>query len=68
MLSWVNENWGFSIPQKMKFSIKDFFRKCDQIRNFLVLRSSVLVMESFVRVVNNFWLFVDNYFHEKVPS
>ena len=25
-----------STAQKMKFSIKDFFSKCDQIRNFLL--------------------------------
>ena len=25
----------FSTAQKMKFSIKDFFSKCDQIRSFL---------------------------------
>ena len=24
----------YCITQKMKFSIKDFFRKCDQIRSF----------------------------------
>ena len=26
---------GFTTAQKMKFSIKDFFNKCDQIRSFL---------------------------------
>ena len=28
--------------QKMKFSIKDFFRKCDQIRSFLRICSHLL--------------------------
>ena len=28
--------------QKMKFSIKDFFSKCDQIRSFLRIRSHLL--------------------------
>ena len=30
--------------QKMKFSIKDFFSKCDQIRSFLLQKS---LMENF---------------------
>ena len=36
--------------QKMKFSIKDFFRKCDQIRSFLQIWSHLLkksLMENF---------------------
>ena len=28
--------------QKMKFSVKDFFSKCDQIRNFLQIWSHIL--------------------------
>ena len=35
----------------MKFSIKDFFSKCDQIRSFLWIRSHLLkksVMENFI--------------------
>ena len=31
-----------STAQKMKFSIKDFFSKCDQIRNFLRTWSHLL--------------------------
>ena len=31
--------------QKMKFSIKDFFSKCDQIRSFLRIRSHLLCSE-----------------------
>ena len=37
--------------QKMKFSIKDFSSKCDQIRNFLRIWSDLLVkslMEDFI--------------------
>ena len=39
--------------QKMKFSIKDFIRKCDQIRSFLRIWSHLLVnslMENFIFV------------------
>ena len=37
--------------QKMKFSITDFFSKCDQIRSFLQIWSQLLkesVMENFI--------------------
>ena len=37
--------------QKMKFSIKDFFSKCDQIRSFLRIWSHLLkkpLMENFI--------------------
>ena len=37
--------------QKMKFSIKDFFSKCDHIRSFLRIWSHLLkksVMENFI--------------------
>ena len=37
--------------RKMKFSIKDFFSKCDQIRSFLRIRSHLLkksLMENFI--------------------
>ena len=37
--------------QKMKFSIKDFFSKCDQIRSFLRIWSQLLkksLMENFI--------------------
>ena len=40
--------------QKMKFSIKDFFSKCDQIRNFLRIWSYLLkksLMEKFIFLV-----------------
>ena len=39
------------IAQKMKLSIKDFFRECDQIRNFLRIWSHLLkksLMENFI--------------------
>ena len=51
----VNKEWGkkqngmvkskqrkAGIAQKMKFSIKDFFSKCDQIRSFLRIWSQLL--------------------------
>ena len=37
--------------QKMMFSIKDFFSKCDQIRSFMRIRSHLLkksLMENFI--------------------
>ena len=40
-----------STAQKMKFSIKDFFSKCDQIRSFLQIWSRLLkksIMENFI--------------------
>ena len=40
-----------STAQKMKFSIKDFFSKCDQIRSFLRIWSHLLkksLMEYFI--------------------
>ena len=40
-----------STAQKMKFSIKDFFSKCDQIRSFLRIWSHLLkksLMENFI--------------------
>ena len=39
------------VAQKMKFSIKDFFSKCDQIRSFLRIWSHLLrqfLMENFI--------------------
>ena len=51
--------------QKMKFSINDFFSKCDQIRSFLRIWSHLLkksLMENFifcaVRVFINYFKFV----------
>ena len=40
-----------SLHKKMKFSIKDFFSKCDQIRSFLWIWSHLLnksLMENFI--------------------
>ena len=42
---------GVNNAQKMKFSIKDFFSKCDQIRSFLRIWSHLLkkpLMENFI--------------------
>ena len=35
---------GLNTPQKMKSSIKDFFRKCDQILSFFFLGKKFIVM------------------------
>ena len=46
--------------QKMKFSIKDFFSKCDQTRSFLRVWSHLLkksLVENFIVFVQ--WLFFD---------
>ena len=43
--------WYFYTAQKMKFSIKDFFSKCQQIRSFLRIWSHLLkksLMENFI--------------------
>ena len=45
--------------QKMKFPIKDFFSKCDQIRSFLQIWSYLLkksLMENFIFCVVSFLL------------
>ena len=42
---------GIFIAQKMKFSIKDYSSKCDQIRSFLRIWSHLLeksLMENFI--------------------
>ena len=43
--------WSIYTEQKMKFSIKDFFSKCDQIHRTLQIWSHLLkksLMESFI--------------------
>ena len=51
----------------MKFSIKDFFRKCDQIRNFLGIWSYLLkkiFMENFMFSavkVRNRWIWFGSF-------
>ena len=47
----------------MKFSIKDFFSKCDQIRRKLLLKKSLLENFIFCAVINvrNRKIFVDTY-------
>ena len=45
------KNLEWHTAQKLKFSIKDFFSKCDQIRNKLRICSHLLkksLMESFI--------------------
>ena len=46
-----NNKLSFYTAQKMKFFIKDFLSKCDQIRSFFRIRSHLLkksLMESFI--------------------
>ena len=55
---------GIPTVQKMKFSIKDFFSKCDQIRSFLngklhFLRSDLIFY---------FYLFIYFYFFLKMAT
>ena len=52
LLTAVFFNWAVNnTAQKMKFSIKDFFSKCDQIRSSLRIWSDLLnkfLMENFI--------------------
>ena len=61
-----------STAQKMKFSIKDFFSKCDQIRSFLQISSYLLkksLMENFIfcAVLKLFYITFDSYFFVFFP-
>ena len=60
-----NPVFGHFTAQKMKFSIKDLFSKCDQIRSLLRIRSHLLMkslMENFIfyavlfKQWNDFWM------------
>ena len=42
MIPYKQPNWISNMAQKVKFSIKDFFSKCDQIRSFLRIWSHLL--------------------------
>ena len=45
------QNFSTNTAQKIKFSIKDFFSKCDQIRSFLRIWSHLLkkpLLENFI--------------------
>ena len=49
-MGWISKT---NTAQKMKFSVKNFFSKCDQIHSFLPIWSHLLkkfLMESFVFV------------------
>ena len=49
---------GWITAQKIKFSIKDFFSKCDQIHSFLQIWSHLLkksLMENFIFCAVNEW-------------
>ena len=56
MISWKFDK---TTAQKVKFSIKDFTSKCDQIRNFLRIWSHLLeksLMENFIFCSVDSWL------------
>ena len=63
--------------QKMKFSIKDFFSKCDQTRAVMVKHTQIIRRlllfllhgnKGISAVSNNFWSSCNgNYFHLKIP-
>ena len=60
-----------STAQKMKFSIKDFFNKCDQIRSFLQIWSHFLkksLMENFIFCTVQFYVVSSNNIHAKAVS
>ena len=44
----------------MKFTIKDFFSKCDQIRSFVLIWSQLLKKSLMVNFI--FWAVMDVYF------
>ena len=51
--SWLGKSWPTHTTQKMKFSAKDFFSKCDQIRRKLRISSHLLkksLAENFIFV------------------
>ena len=63
-VEYLNTTLPTITAQKMKFSITDFFSKCDQIRRCLWIWSHLLkksVMENFIFCVVNVF-FLTNYF------
>ena len=56
LLDFFPPSYTVFTARKIKFSIKDFFSKCDQIRSFL--RKKISLMESFIfcAVFDMFWL------------
>ena len=64
-------NSGQYTAQKMKFSIKDFFTKCDQIRRKLRIWSYLLkksLMENFIFLCNGKYLFDVILFHSSIQN
>ena len=64
--------YEISTAQKMKFSSKDFFSKCDQIRFFLQISSHLLkkpLIENFIfcAVLKLFYITFDSYFFVFFP-
>ena len=59
-----------SFQQKMRFSIKDIFSKCDQIRSFLRIWSHVLkkfLMENFIFCAV-YWKYISQIKEQKSQS
>ena len=59
----VFENNHTDIAQKMKFPIKDYFSKCDQIRSFMRIWSHLLkksLMENFIFCAVPTWYNISN--------
>ena len=68
----ATSNENTDTAQKMKFYIKDFFRKCDQIRNFLRIWSHLLkksLMENFIfcAVLGHFTSILLKLFIQQIP-
>ena len=62
----INKSCSSITAQKMKFSIKDFFRKCDQIRKKLRIWSHFLkksLMENFIFCAMYFGIFSKHGLH-----
>ena len=59
--------------KKMKFSIKDFFSKCDEIRSFLriwlhLLKKSLMENFLFCAVPSKFWIHITHQFRKSKDS
>ena len=50
----------YYIAQKMKFSVKDFFSKCDQVRSFLWIFSAMLVYHKTLIVYSILVVFISD--------
>ena len=65
--------WNLLTAQKMKFSIKDFFSKCDQIRSLLriwslLLKKSLMEYFIFCAVAGHRFVLIKDTHRENAPS